>query len=1268
MPSRRLSTSDNLSPLHEIAVNPYSSYNSNNVNQLTRMITGEKERDFVASGLDVFGTCRVEHEVVGTQFVNDNMESYDSTTFEQTWHPLYNGTIMSFDIDAGGGNKKAITKKPVGVTYFKAEIWKEITDIDSFYLNRTFKITFKLLIGTPRYLYVSFGGETKCYKYPQPVEGTDNYELYLRYTNPYDNVGNTLPHPILKFTVEIDELDTYCDPATALDDITLTHIVNPGVKVDPIEDNGINENDIPEVMLHPHEQIWATPGVCIKDEAVIEFIGRRPDTIRTGEPSIVLNYSDDTSWIKGQAFQNSDFPDGTVQRFMAGSSPLTTVLSSGELVADSLDDGETSGPRKVDGKNDATNHAYVKWAYLCVYYSYYKNPIANKAYIGLAKEDEVNDTRYGEDYLILAKIRFIDKSTADAIIYYPKEGRSREDWGYIDATRVEYEKIQNATHWMPEGAPVNSSIALDTLASKIYNFKGMLYFPTHDRFISWRNKEIPIGTGHGPDDYYQWIYGIDPNSCYDLVVYIIETNTFWRSKIRTKVEDGNIVPDYSDHYNLQVDWYEVTWKRFEVNWSERLTDNSAEGYSNWSTPTPDPWLWYDGTGSIPADSDFVDASYFTTIISNAAHIDKTAAEARASWPHQYYVVKGTGPCGTTIVNPFNMYGTGTVPGPKANDVKFNKFLRADNTWQFTRGGAILFENYIEFKSWYLAANTSYFWNDPVGGHYVEKVGRVPEIDYSVMCFVISDSTWWRSPLSPAESGGSLGDGWANTWPEATPGYNNVPNEFKPLTNEFEIRWGDSDGDWPGSIPASWQWATLSIDTNGNITYTLGGALPHTNLSEVKQAFPKQGYIVTNPTLGGNFRIVNPYNPFGNNLVPGPLAEETRKNLFLRSDGKWAKPGAGAGNCLIFTNYQEFCNWYHAFEDLYVFGGLTKTGRRGDDYNTLIYVISDSSWWRTPNPESGENWENWIVACSVSSNRSDVPKCIKPVLEEFEVRWGDLPSDWPGSIPVSWQWATIAVDTNGNLIYSLGGSLPHTNYTEVKSAFPKESYVVVNPNYGGNFRIVNPYNPFGNGLVPGPTATEVQDNKFLRSDGVWSAAGALDLHFEAKGYLTPIDNLVQGMCGHNGILKGVHIWSDVPINQSVANGLKVDILLTKQTTGSGAVLTVTIGGGMITNIGITSGGSGFDSDCPPRIRISGDGSGAKAHAVISGGVITNIVIDDQGSGYSTATAATDVFITKSIFTDSTYDPFSTGGSYERWDLMPVPWNQYSTGSAMPNLHA
>jgi hypothetical protein len=70
-------------------------------------------------------------------------------------------------------------------------------------------------------------------------------------------------------------------------------------------------------------------------------------------------------------------------------------------------------------------------------------------------------------------------------------------------------------------------------------------------------------------------------------------------------------------------------------------------------------------------------------------------------------------------------------------------------------------------------------------------------------------------------------------------------------------------------------------------------------------------------------------------------------------------------------------------------------------------------------------------------------------------------------------------------------------------------------------------------------------------------------------------------------------------------------------------TITLASGAITNIAVTTGGSGFSSTTPPTVTISGGtGSGATATATVNGsGVITGLTITNGGTGYTVTTGIT-----------------------------------------------
>jgi hypothetical protein len=735
MPSRRISSNGNLAPVQEIAVSPYSSYNSDNVNMLTRIVTGEKNKDFISKGLDTKGVNRVNTEVIDAVIFTDAFPSLIS--FNANWTP---NAAFSWD---------SVTQSALAeiLSGHKTEtcILQSKTTISPSDIGKWFKVEFTL-VNTPKQLYIQLGSESKTYDHPH----SGRYSFYIQY---YENNGS---HDPLTFVAFLDDEDPYSDHSIYLGDglsggdVTLTRIANRGTLIEPIAlpeaespDNTtsatLNHTDIPLIMLHPHESLKVFPGVAIKDEAMINILGLNPAD--TNLAAVDLTYNDPDSWINGVPFGPADFPvSATSYYYTEAAGPLSTGFDAfGELTTTLVDDGEGAPGTFVKINGQSASHAdpaYVKWAYVVLYYSFFKNPDPNKSYIGLATEAEVADPRYGEDFLILAKLRFVDVSTVDAIIYYP----DRKDWGFIDARNVTYLYLNQLKHWLTK--PYNVSLALDLLAQRIYNFKGVLFFPTHQQFILWKNDlgGSATGTGHGPLDYIQWTGGIDADNGYDLLAYVVETRSFWRSQIQltgsvqsveiveagsgytpglisvnvkavvggTVIEtvnatvngSGNITSVVTPAFTSYIATPDliinppavgtqcvlravmspvITGYKVVINWYE-LTQKTFE--LEWWSLYPDH-LWPYPVHSIPSDWKWEG----TTIPSVP-----TIENIEAAWPNGYYYVESPDPghIGKIKVNPFNCDGTGMVPAPVTDEVITNKFLRADGTWQF--GG----ENKISF--------------------------------------------------------------------------------------------------------------------------------------------------------------------------------------------------------------------------------------------------------------------------------------------------------------------------------------------------------------------------------------------------------------------------------------------------------------------------------------------------------------------------------------------------------------------------------------------
>jgi hypothetical protein len=126
---------------------------------------------------------------------------------------------------------------------------------------------------------------------------------------------------------------------------------------------------------------------------------------------------------------------------------------------------------------------------------------------------------------------------------------------------------------------------------------------------------------------------------------------------------------------------------------------------------------------------------------------------------------------------------------------------------------------------------------------------------------------------------------------------------------------------------------------------------------------------------------------------------------------------------------------------------------------------------------------------------------------------------------------------------------------------------------------------------------------------------------------------NGIAGN--VLNGSFLVSDVMSDHVVGF-----IVPTASANSSSSIDT----GGLVKDIQVTSGGSGYSDITPPTIYINGSGSSATAEAVIKNGVIADILITSHGTGYfGTVTAnivgapgagATCVVNTESVFSVDT----------------------------------
>lgn len=130
------------------------------------------------------------------------------------------------------------------------------------------------------------------------------------------------------------------------------------------------------------------------------------------------------------------------------------------------------GPTKVSGDVGCYNTNAVQWGYVVLYYAYFKNPKPNTSYIGLIRESDLAENR--DDYLVLAKVRFIDPYTVDIISY---EDRQRKQ--IPTGQEVNYSKTCDYPEIWNSGVPDTVTDAINELALFDHNFSRLIRFK-HD--------------------------------------------------------------------------------------------------------------------------------------------------------------------------------------------------------------------------------------------------------------------------------------------------------------------------------------------------------------------------------------------------------------------------------------------------------------------------------------------------------------------------------------------------------------------------------------------------------------------------------------------------------------------------------------------------------------------------------------------------------------------------------------------------------------------
>ena len=590
MPSRRILSNSNLAPVQEAAVNPYDSFNSDVINKLTRIVSGGKDIDVVVDGLDVSSNDRnpwLSTDNILTTFTSKNdflikgwLPSADDEVYIGQYVPGDSTTYIDLCIPH---------QRSYGYSYIECKL---PVDKLVYYFGKNkdkdFEVSFKLKMGTPKSIVASINSTKAVLDHPEPRE--EAYTLRLSRNFIRDRKEDGL---LFRIGAVLDGADPSEDLVKESNNKTYIRIYDIQVKI-----YGYTREPFPRAIgpvngvyglagIHPIKKLKVTPGLAIKDDAMLEELGL---TKYDRETVVELDPTQDSSWIKGGKYTVANFFDGkdpTAQtqyvfqlnntnngyirrngtftsdghlQVKIGSvnfSPIddlevvsndtkitfssftedednnvifhytgkatisngsnicllcynkdgTTTFNKDKTVVceiknkltftnGKLDDFDielksdkltgriqsvnnffgyiTNGPIKVSGDPQLYNTELVKWAYVVVYYSYFKNPVPNASYIGLVREEDLNDVKFREDYLILAKVRFIDPYTIDIISY---ENRQRKWLPRSD--KINYSTTCNYPDIWYEDVPDTVTDAIDYIAKFDVNLARLIRYK-HD--------------------------------------------------------------------------------------------------------------------------------------------------------------------------------------------------------------------------------------------------------------------------------------------------------------------------------------------------------------------------------------------------------------------------------------------------------------------------------------------------------------------------------------------------------------------------------------------------------------------------------------------------------------------------------------------------------------------------------------------------------------------------------------------------------------------
>lgn len=536
MPARRIGSYNNLSPQQERTVDPFHSFNSDDINRLTRIISNGS--DGVVFGLDLTTNRRIPDSIISKDILKTGTKCLfraDEWEFIGKCVP----ELISDDRYITGCNIIGVDSIGVHEIIFNLDVSKHLP-IN--YINSEFKFNFRLKItsGSPYKVIASVLDSQYSIEYPRNYGSTCELSVIHKITKEYKSI------PLkLSFVLNPEDLNsgTYVDAYTQkpdhydgqsdihIDNIEYSYNIISTAKKSTIYEhiNDTYDGNYSISKIHPSNKIYVTPGLAIKDDVVIQEKEMNQNFL---SPCITLDVGKGSSWIKNNPFKDVDFYlEGASQIAYILNRQETGILTSGgvangdlkfEITEDSfittIDDVElnsfdyeipsdkytisentiggteyklvvqdfeiesntnlygqilfivskktnkiisqiqinpvrsndrlsypqtsfifkkttfpitfsdenvkdkikivvSSGPIKVPGNIQEYNTNMVKWANVVLYYTYFKHPEPNKSYIGLIRDEDLNDPIFNEDYLVLGRVRFIAPNKIDLISY-----------------------------------------------------------------------------------------------------------------------------------------------------------------------------------------------------------------------------------------------------------------------------------------------------------------------------------------------------------------------------------------------------------------------------------------------------------------------------------------------------------------------------------------------------------------------------------------------------------------------------------------------------------------------------------------------------------------------------------------------------------------------------------------------------------------------------------------------------------------------------------